>query len=65
LHLALDAAAQPRRVTLCDVAGRTVRVRQLVPQASLTFPVQDLPAGTYLLRVDYADGPVTRRIVVE
>ncbi len=64
LHLALDAAAHPQRVQLLDVLGHVVRT-QAAPAANMTLPTAGLPAGTYLLRVDYASGVVTRRVVVE
>ncbi|RYU78958.1 T9SS type A sorting domain-containing protein, partial [Hymenobacter persicinus] len=64
LHLRLEAAAQPRQLALVDALGRTVR-QQPVSQTELTLPVAGLPAGVYLLRIDYAAGVVTRRIVVE
>lgn len=64
LHVALDAAAQPQQVQLLDALGRTV-LRKPAPTAALTLATAALPAGTYLLRVDYRTGPVTRRVVVE
>jgi uncharacterized delta-60 repeat protein len=64
LHLALDAAAYPQQVRLLDALGRTV-LRQPTPAATLTLSTAALPAGTYLLRVDYRSGSVTRRVVVE
>ncbi len=64
LHLTLDAAAGPARVTLLDALGRPVRA-QVAREAAATVSVAGLPAGVYWLRVDYAAGPVTRRVVVE
>ncbi|MCB2378698.1 T9SS type A sorting domain-containing protein [Hymenobacter sp. BT635] len=64
LQLQLAAEARPRTVQLLDNLGRVV-LRQPVTQARLTLPLQQLRAGLYVLRVEYADGPVTRRIVVE
>jgi uncharacterized delta-60 repeat protein len=65
LHLRLDAANQPRQVQLLDALGRAVRT-QATTQSALTFSVAGLPAGVYLLRVDYAQvPPFTRRVVVE
>jgi uncharacterized delta-60 repeat protein len=64
LHLALDAAARPQRVSLLDAAGRVV-LQQSAARPELSLDVRALPAGVYLLRVDYADGPATRRVVVE
>ena len=64
LHLSLDASAKPQKLALLDALGKTV-LQEPVTKAALTLPVQHLPAGVYLLRVDYADGPVTRRVVLE
>jgi uncharacterized delta-60 repeat protein len=64
LTLRLDAAARPQRITLVSLTGRTVR-QQPVTSAEQQLSVRDLAPGVYLLRVDYATGPVTRRIVVE
>ncbi|MCB2378701.1 T9SS type A sorting domain-containing protein [Hymenobacter sp. BT635] len=64
LHLSLDASAQPPTVELLDNLGRIV-LTQRAAQPALTLPVQQLKAGVYLLRVNYAHGPVTRRVVVE
>ena len=64
LHLRLEAAARPQRVQLLDALGRPVRTLAH-PAADATLDVRGLPVGAYLLRVEYADGPVTRRVVVE
>ncbi|WP_375435896.1 T9SS type A sorting domain-containing protein [uncultured Hymenobacter sp.] len=64
LHLSLDASAKPQKLVLLDALGKTV-LSEPITKAALTLPVQHLPAGVYLLRVDYADGPVTRRVVLE
>ena len=64
LHLALEAAHRPRRVQLLDPLGRTVRTHPIT-QPSLDLDTRALPPGLYLLRVEYADGFVTRRIAVE
>ncbi|SDY40396.1 T9SS type A sorting domain-containing protein [Hymenobacter psychrophilus] len=64
LRLRLDAAAGPRTVVLLNVLGREV-YRRAATGAQMQVPVGQLAAGVYLLRVEYADGPVTRRIVVE
>jgi uncharacterized delta-60 repeat protein len=64
LHLALDAASSPQRVELLDALGR-VALSQPVNQAELTLDTTPLHAGNYVLRVQYASGPVTRRVVVE
>jgi uncharacterized delta-60 repeat protein len=64
LHLSLDVASHPRMVQLFDALGREV-LRESVSQAETTLATAALAAGVYLLRVDYAAGPVTRRVVVE
>ncbi|UOQ54412.1 T9SS type A sorting domain-containing protein [Hymenobacter cellulosivorans] len=64
LHLSLEATAKPSQVVLLDALGKTV-LSQPVASPELTLPVQELRAGIYLLRVHYADGPVTRRVVLE
>jgi uncharacterized delta-60 repeat protein len=64
LHLNLDAASQPRRVELLDALGRVV-LAQPAPPAELTLDTRALAAGAYVLRVHYAAGPVTRRVVLE
>ncbi|MCB2378697.1 T9SS type A sorting domain-containing protein [Hymenobacter sp. BT635] len=64
LRLRLDAVAKPTTVELLDARGRSM-MRQTVTTPELTLPLQHLAKGLYLLRVDYADGPVVRRVVVE
>ncbi|MBF9143060.1 T9SS type A sorting domain-containing protein [Hymenobacter properus] len=64
LNLKLDAAARPQRVTLVDALGKTA-LTQPVAQAELTLNTATLARGLYVLRVDYATGPVTRRVVLE
>ncbi|GAB3588032.1 hypothetical protein GCM10027345_39460 [Hymenobacter daeguensis] len=64
LHLKLDAASRPQRVELLDALGRVV-LAQSVAQPELTFDTTPLRAGAYVLRVQYASGPVTRRVAVE
>lgn len=64
LHLRLDAAAHPQQVSLLDALGRPV-LSQAVGQAEASLNVRHLPAGVYLLRVQYAKSIVTRRVVVE
>jgi uncharacterized delta-60 repeat protein len=64
LHLRLNPALHPQRLELLDLTGRVVR-QQAAPSATADVPVQLLPAGLYLLRVTYAAGPVTRRIVLK
>jgi hypothetical protein len=50
------------QLTLLDALGRPVR-RWHTSAALLS--VEDLPRGVYLLRIELARGPVTRRIVLE
>lgn len=64
LHLALEAAARPRCVELLDALGRVVLARP-VAAPELTLDTAYLPAGAYVLRVQYAQGPATRRVVLE
>src|SRR6476661_2038512 len=64
LHLSLDATAQPQMVQLLDVLGREV-LRQTATQPEMTIGTSAVAPGTYLLRVDYAGGTVTRRVVIE
>ena len=64
LNLSLDAAAKPQKLVLFDALGKTV-LSQAVTKAEVSLPLHTVSAGVYLLRVDYADGPVTRRVVVE
>jgi uncharacterized delta-60 repeat protein len=64
LHLRLDAASRPRRVELLDALGR-VTIAQAVSQPEMTLDTTPLRTGTYVLRVQYASGPVLRRVVVE
>lgn len=65
LHLRLNGPAQPRALTLLNALGQPVRHW---PPAAVAAPlsVRGLPAGVYLLRIDYdrAD-PMTRRVVLE
>jgi hypothetical protein len=65
LHLKLDAAARPQSVTLTDVTGRVVLHQLINAQTAPTLNTSALAVGTYLLRVDYASGSVTRRIAVK
>lgn len=65
LYLSLDATSCPQRVQLLDALGRTVRTLNQ-PTATATLPVEGLPAGTYLVQVDYAAAdPVVQRIVIQ
>nr|WP_262898427.1 T9SS type A sorting domain-containing protein [Hymenobacter negativus] len=64
LNLALDAASRPQRVELLDALGRVV-LTQVVSQPELTLDTSPLRAGAYLLRVHYAGGTTTRRVMLE
>ena len=65
LTVAPDAAARPQTVELRDGLGRLVRQQACNGAAQVNLSTVDLPAGTYLLRVAYADGTVTRRVQVQ
>jgi uncharacterized delta-60 repeat protein len=65
LHVAPDISAQPRSVELLDALGRQLRYQAVSTAAELSLNVEQLPAGVYMLRVNYASGAVTRRISVE
>ncbi|MDJ0364762.1 T9SS type A sorting domain-containing protein [Hymenobacter sp. H14-R3] len=64
LHVAPDARAWPHTLELCDALGRLVRTLPVATGADLTLDVAGLPAGVYLLRVQYATGAVTRQVAV-
>jgi len=64
LRLQLDMGAMPQTVSLLDVTGKPVFVGA-APTAQMQIPVRHLTAGVYILRVAYANGPVTRRVLVE
>jgi len=64
LHLRLDAASRPQRVELLDALGRVV-LTQAISQPELTLDTTPLRTGAYVLRVQYASGPIMRRVVVE
>ncbi len=64
LHLRLDAAAHPQCVQLLDALGRAV-LTQPIAQPDLTLNTAGLPNGIYLLRVAYANGFATRRVVLD
>ncbi|MFD1870967.1 T9SS type A sorting domain-containing protein [Hymenobacter bucti] len=67
VYVRLEAARRPRQVRLLDGVGRVVLTRGALAQAAtLVLTTAALPAGTYLLRVDYETGnPVTRRLTLE
>jgi uncharacterized delta-60 repeat protein len=64
LHIVPDASARPLDLDLLDALGRTLHHQKLSSGAATTVSVVALPAGTYLLRVTYAEGLVMRRIQV-
>jgi len=64
LSLKLDAAARPWRVSLLDALGKAVLV-QPTASAELQLNTEALARGFYVLRVDYANGPTTQRVVLE
>ena len=65
LHVAPDASAHPQAIELLDALGRAVRTQPVADGTEVTLNVENIPVGVYLLRVHYAAGAVTRRVVVE
>jgi uncharacterized delta-60 repeat protein len=66
LYLRLDTSARPERVALRDALGREVLSQSVASQpADIVLPIENLPAGVYLLQVHYANGTVTHRITHE
>ena len=63
LHVAVEANAQAAE--LLDALGRVVRQRTLHGAETFTVATDHLPAGVYVLRVQYANGTVARRVAVE
>jgi hypothetical protein len=63
--VAPDASAHPQAVELLDLLGRPVLHQTLAGAAPAGLSVETLRAGTYLLRVTYAEGLVTRRVQVQ
>ncbi|MBC6610302.1 T9SS type A sorting domain-containing protein [Hymenobacter sp. BT507] len=64
LRLQLDMGAMPQTISLVDVTGKSVFV-SATPTAQMQIPVRHLTAGVYILRVAYANWPVTRRVLVQ
>lgn len=65
LHVGFGAADQPQRLTVLDTTGRALLMQRVTNAAEATLDTSALPAGLYLLRVDYATGSVGRCVVVE
>lgn len=66
LHVAADASARPQAVELRDALGRLVLTQVLTATATdVPLNLTALPAGVYLLRVQYAAGSVTRQVAVQ
>ena len=60
-----DASAHPQTLDLLDVLGRTVRHQSFNGTAPAKLAIENMPAGTYVLRVTYGEGTVTRRVQVQ
>ncbi|MBO2011144.1 hypothetical protein [Hymenobacter negativus] len=65
LTVAPDASAHPQSLDLLDGLGRTLRHQVLSGSQPATLSVDALPVGIYLLRVNYAEGTVLRRVQVQ
>ncbi|MCI1187599.1 T9SS type A sorting domain-containing protein [Hymenobacter sp. DH14] len=65
LTVAPDASAHPQALDLIDGLGRLVRHQEFSTAAPAQLALENLPVGTYLLRVTYAEGVVTRRVQVQ
>ena len=65
LNVAPDASAHAQYLDLLDALGRPVLHQALNGSAPAQVAVGALPAGTYLLRVTYVEGTVTRRVQVQ
>ena len=65
LTVAPDASAHPQAVELLDLLGCPVLRQNLSGSTPAVLAVESLRAGTYLLRVSYAEGQVTRRVQVQ
>ena len=65
LNVAFAPAAHPQALDVLDLVGRLVLHQNVQGQPSLTLAVAGLAAGTYVLRVTYAEGTVTRRVQIQ
>lgn len=65
LHIELEGDATTSLVTVSDLNGRQVRTIQLDGQTLLSMDVEDLSAGTYLLRIENANGFAATMFVKE
>jgi uncharacterized delta-60 repeat protein len=65
LTVAPDASAHPQSLDLLDALGRPVLHKPLNNAAPTTLSTETLAPGSYLLRVTYAEGSVTRRVQVQ
>lgn len=63
LHATAEAEAQAAE--LVDAVGRVVRQQALRGAGEFTVATEGLPAGVYVLRVQYASSTVARRIAIE
>ena len=66
LNVQTDASAHAQTLDLLDVLGRPVQHVELrAGTTAALLSCDKLPAGTYLLRVNYTEGMVTRRVQVQ
>jgi hypothetical protein len=57
--------SHPAHAQMLDAQGRMVKEFDSVSCAENRFLVSDLPRGIYTIRMDYDDGPVFRKMVLE
>ena len=66
LNVQTDGSAHAQTLDLVDMLGRVVRHTDLrAGTTAATLVCDNLPVGTYLLRVTYAEGVVARRVQVQ
>ena len=66
LNVQTDAGAHAQSLDLLDLLGRAVRHAELRAGATAaSLRCDGLPAGTYLLRVNYTEGVVARRVQIQ